>query len=49
MGNSRKNPNSGVEGGVGDIEFSGVLKKEHTEIPEIFKKKSCGISMGLGF
>ena len=37
----------------------GVLKKEHVEIPGsmkkeeefpvVFKKKSCGISIGLGF
>ena len=42
-----------------DKEFSGVLKKEHVEIPGViqgsgissgvFKKNPCGISMGLGF
>ena len=45
-------------GGVQDIEFPGVknrmwkfqvsIKKE-VEFPGVFKKTSCGISMGLGF
>ena len=50
-----------VEGraGRGDMEFPGVLKKEHVEIPGqlkkevefpgVFIKKLCGISKGLGF
>ena len=46
-------------GGVEDIEFPEELKKEPMEIPggqlrkkwnfQVMKKKSCGISMGLGF
>ena len=45
--------------GRGDMEFPGVLKKEHVEIPGqlkkevefpgVFIKKLCGISKGLGF
>ena len=31
MGYSRKNPNRGVE----DMEFLGVLKKKHEEIPGV--------------
>ena len=31
LGYSRKNPNRGVE----DMEFSGILKKEHAEIPGV--------------
>ena len=41
------------------MEFPGELKKEHVEIlgsikkevefPVVFKKNSCGISMGLSF
>ena len=41
------------------MEFTGLLKKEHVEIPGVnekqveflwvIKKKLCGISMGLGF
>ena len=57
MGYSTKNLNRGVE----DMEFPGVLKKGHYEIPGVNYKrsgisrgvqeeKSCGISMmGLGF
>ena len=40
-----------------DLEFPGVLKKQHMEIPgsqlkrkwdfQVMKKKSCGISVGL--
>ena len=33
LGHSRKNPNKG--GWAEDIEFQGVLKKEHMEIPEV--------------
>ena len=33
-------------GGVEEMEFPGVLKKEHVEIPGK-KKKSSGISMGV--
>ena len=51
-------PEKNQTGEVEDIEFPGVLKKEHVEIPGankivefpgVFKKKSCGIAMGLGF
>ena len=55
MSYSRKNTNRGIE----DMEFSGILKKEHVEIPggQLKKKwdfpgysrKSHGILMGLGF
>ena len=49
----------GGEAGDEDMEFPGVLKKEHVKIPGVnlkrlefpgvIKKKSCRISMGLGF
>ena len=35
MGYSRKNPNKGGGGGVEDMEFPWVLKKEHLEIPGV--------------
>ena len=38
MGYSRKKPKQGGEG-VDDIEFPGVLKKEHVEIPGVYQKK----------
>ena len=55
MSYSRKNTNRGIE----DMEFSGILKKEHVKIPggQLKKKrnfpgcsrKTHGIFMGLGF
>ena len=37
MGYSRKNPNMNTSTGAGveDMEFRGVLKKEHMEIPGV--------------
>ena len=55
LGYSRKNPNREKE--VEDMKIPGVLKKEHVEITiqkevelsAAIKKKSCEISIGLGF
>ena len=52
------NNEGGGRGMAKEIGFPRVLKKEHVEIPRsvkkaefpgVFKKKSCGISMRLGF
>ena len=39
MGYSRKNPHQPQEPGVEDMEFPGVLKKEHVEIQGSIKKE----------
>ena len=56
LGYSRKTK----QGSLTTCNFQGMLKKEHMEIPGVvllkkeefpgmFKKKNCGIYMGLGF
>ena len=47
LGNSRKNPDQTGEGGGGtgwgeDMEFPGVLKKDHAEIPREGSSKKSG-------